>query len=227
MAQLSDPMLRDAMLPEEIVAYKPVSPAATGSLIVGVAAVIAAIAVWDIGWGFLAVPIVGIFFGLKGLQSVRRYDMAGKLAAKSAILLSALSVVGGSAGYVYLLKTTVPPEYAKITYEEYLKPGVGGMIPASAQGLDGKKVYLQGYMYPTNQSRGLTRFVLCRDNGTCCFGGQPNLNDMVEVKIKPGLTIDFTSSLRGIGGTFRARPEKDPGGLGQIVFHIEDADVLH
>jgi hypothetical protein len=226
MAQLSDPMLRDAMLPEEIVAYKPYSPAATGSLIVAVAAVLAAIAVWDVGWGFLAVPIVGIFFGLRGLQSVRRYDMAGKLAAKAAILLSTLSIVGGTAVYIYLLKTSVPPGYETITYDP-LQPGAGGMIPTSAQQLDGKKVYITGYMYPTNQSRGMTRFVLCRDNGTCCFGGQPKLNDMVEVKVKDGQSIAFTSSLRGIGGTFRARPEKDPGGLGQIIYHIEDADVLH
>ena len=227
MAQLSDPMLRDAMLPEEIVAYKPYSPAATGSLIVGVAAAIAAIAVWDIGWGFLAVPIIGIILGVKGLQSVRRYDMAGKLAAKLAIFFSTLSIAGGTAGYIYLLKTTVPPDYQKITYEEYLKPGAGGVISDSARSLDNKKVYLKGYMYPTSQSRGMTRFVLCRDNGTCCFGGQPKLNDMVEVKVKDGLSIDHTSSLRGIGGTFRARPEKDPGGLGQIIYHIEDADVLH
>jgi hypothetical protein len=227
MAQLSEPMFRDETLPEEIVAYKPYSPAAMLGLFAGIAAVLAALAVWDIGWGFLAVPIVGLFFGWKGLGSVRRYDMAGKLAAKGAILLSTLSLIGGTANYIYLLKTTVPADYLRITYEDYLGPGAGGPIPDSAQKLDGKKVYINGYMYPTNQGYGMTRFVLCRDNGTCCFGGQPKLNDMVEVKVKPGLTIDHTSSLRGIGGVFHARAEKDPGGLGQIIYHIDDADVLH
>ena len=82
-------------------------------------------------------------------------------------------------------------------------------------------------MYPTNQIRNMTRFVLCRDNGTCCFGGQPKIQDMVEVKTREGFKADHTSSLRGIGGTFHARVERDPGGLGQILDHIDDADVLH
>ncbi len=226
MAQLSEPMFRDETLPEEIVAYKPYSPAAMLGLVSGIAAVIAAIAVYDIGWGFLAVPILGIFFGLKGLRSVRRYDMIGKVAAKLGIVFSALAIVGGTAGYIYLLKTTVPPGYETISYDP-LQAGMAGMIPKAAQDFDGKKVYIKGYMYPTNQAHGLTRFVLCRDNGTCCFGGQPKLADMVEVKVKPGFKVDHTSSLRGIGGTFHARAEKDPGGLGQIIYHIEDADVIH
>lgn len=226
MTRLSDPTFRDATLPEEIVAYKPYSPAAMLGLVAGIAAVIAAIAVYDIGWGFLTVPIVGILFGLKGLRSVRRYDMMGRGAAKVGMALSALAIVGGTAGYLYLLATTVPPGYEVISYDP-LRGGVTGMIPPEAKALEGKKVYLNGYMYPTNKVRGLDRFVLCRDNGTCCFGGQPKVEDMVEVKVAPGRTINHTSSLRGIGGTFHARVEKDPGGLGQILYHIEDADVLH
>ncbi len=225
MSKLSDPIYRDETLPEEIVAYKPYSPAAMLGLVAGIAAVLAALAVWDIGWGFLAVPIVGIFFAFKGLGSVRRYDMAGRGAAKTAIALSAAAMIGGTSSYLYLLKTAIPADYRQITYEENLKPGMGGPIPASARELDGKKVYIKGYMYPTNY--GKTRFVLCRDNGTCCFGGQPKLNDMVEVKVKPGLSIAYTSSLHGIGGTFHARAEADPDGLGQIIYHIDNADVLH
>ncbi len=104
---------------------------------------------------------------------------------------------------------------------------MGGPISRKAKELDGKKIYIKGYMYPVRQTHSLTRFVICRDNGTCCFGGQPKLNDMVEVKVKSGLSVDHTSSIRGIGGTFHARAETDPGGLGQIVYHIEDADVVH
>jgi hypothetical protein len=226
MTRLSDPILRDETLPEEIVAYKPYSPAAMAALAVGVAAVIAAIAVYDVGWGFLAVPVAAILLALKGVRSVRRYDMIGKTAAKAGIVLSVLAIIGGTSLYIYQLKTLVPPGYQVITYDP-LQGGIGGMIPEQVKALDGKKVYINGYMYPTNQARNLTRFVLCRDNGTCCFGGQPKIQDMVEVKTRPGYMVNHTSSLRGIGGTFRARVEKDPGGLGQIIYHIEDADVLH
>jgi hypothetical protein len=226
MGQITEPLFRGETLPEEIVAYKPYSPAAMLGLVAGIAAVLAAIAVWDVGWGFLAVPVVGILFCLKGLASIRHYDMAGRGAAKAGMALSIVAVGLGTGIYLYLLKTAIPPDYEQITYE-MIQAGMTGPIPTGAQELDGKKVFINGYMYPTDQHRGLTRFVLCRDNGTCCFGGQPKLNDMVEVKIKPGLKMDFTSSLRGIGGTFHARAENDPGGLGQIIYHIEDADVLH
>lgn len=226
MTMTADSTLGDETLRDEIVAYKPISPAATLALVVGIAAAIAAVAVADLGWGFAAVPVIGFLMGLKGLASVRRYDMAGRGAARAALALSTLSLVGGSAAYAYILKTTVPPGYARISYDP-LQPGMGGPVPTSAQDLDGKKVYINGYMYPTGEGYGLKGFVLCRDNGTCCFGGQPKLNDMIEVKVKDGRTIDYTSSLRGIGGTFRVRPDKAPGGLGQVVYHIEDADVLH
>ncbi|HEY2157608.1 MAG TPA: hypothetical protein VGH33_18410, partial [Isosphaeraceae bacterium] len=196
MSKLSEPLYRDETLPEEIVAYKPFSPAAMLGLSAGIVSVLAALAVWDIGWGFLAAPIVGLFFGWKGLGSVRHYDMAGRSAAKMALVLSAMSIVVGSAAYAYLLKTAVPPGYEIISYDP-LQPDIGGPISKKAQELEGKKVYIKGYMYPTNY--GKTRFVLCRDNGTCCFGGQPKLNDMVEVKTKEGLGIDYTSSLHGIG----------------------------
>jgi hypothetical protein len=222
---LAESTLNDEMLPEEIVAYKPLSPAAALSLVAGFAAVIAACSVWDLGWPFLVVPVVAFLMGLKGLASVRRYDMAGKGAAMAALVLSILALVGGTGAHIYLLKTAVPRDYATITYE--VLQADGAPIPKKAEALNGKKIYIPGYMYPGRKSQGITRFMLCRDNGTCCFGGQPKLNDMVDVKLKEGLTVDQTSSLRGIGGTLRVNPEKDPGGLGTVLFHIDDADVVH
>jgi hypothetical protein len=222
---LAESTLKDEMLPEEIVTYKPLSPAAALSLIAGIAAAIAAFAVWDLGWPFLVVPVIAFLMGLKGLSSVQRYDMAGKGAARAALVLSVLSLVGGTAAHIYLLKTAVPRGYAEIKFEA-LQPD-GNAIPKHAEALNGKKIYIPGYMYPTRQNQGITRFMLCRDNGTCCFGGQPKLNDMVDVKLKEGLTIDLSSSLRGIGGTLRVKPEKDPGGLGTVLYHIDDADVVH
>ena len=67
---------------------------------------------------------------------------------------------------------------------KYNAPLVGPKKYTSYKELDGKKVFIKGYMYPSSQMTGIREFVLCRDNGTCCFGGQPRLTDMIRVKLK-------------------------------------------
>jgi hypothetical protein len=229
MSKFSSEISGDEFLPDEITSYKPVSPSATLGLLVSIAAAISAITVVDLGWFFAAVPAVGLLLGFRALGSIKRYDMAGSGAAKAAIVISSLALVGGAGAYVYYLKTAIPPGYQEISYEPLQ---VEPQYPDSkAKELDGKKIYLRGYIYPTDDMNrtkdGVSSFVLCRDNGTCCFGGQPKLVDMVEVKLKDPLKLHYTSSLHGVGGTFKVRTEKGPGSLGTIVYHIDDADILH
>lgn len=227
MAQFAETILRDEALPEEIRKYKPISPAAAAGLALGLLSVVAAITVADIGpWTFAAVPVAGLLLGVRGVGSVRRYDMAGLGAARAGVLLSGLALVGGLAFYAYVAATEVPEGYERISYEP-LQPSGAGPISEAAQALDGKKVYIKGYMYPTSQRRGIKSFVLCRDNGDCCFGGKPKANDMVEITLKDPLVANYTTSLHGVGGTLRVKAETSEGGLGTVLYHIDDADVLH
>jgi hypothetical protein len=116
----------------------------------------------------------------------------------------------------------VPAGYLRISYET-LQPKPGESIPASARELDGKKVFIKGYMYPSNQMTGIREFVLCRDNGTCCFGGQPKLADMIQVNLKEPLTLDYQTGLRRVAGTFRLQPNAARGDLGSVLYRL-DAD---
>ncbi len=220
----------DELLADEFQSYKPVSPSATLALLTSIAAVIAAITVADVGWAFLAVPVVGLLLGQRAIGSIKKYDMAGKPAARAALVLSALSLVGGSAYYVYYLKTVVPPGYQVVEYK-VLNDSMPESPGPELKAIDGQKIYIKGYVYPTEEmsrsKNGVTSFVLCRDNGTCCFGGQPKLKDMVSVKLKNPLKLHYTSSEHGVGGTFRVAAEQGEGKLGTIVYHIDDADVLH
>jgi hypothetical protein len=228
MGHLAEATVRDEFLPEEIVKYKPISPTAILSLLFGLAAVVAACTTPDVGWSFAAVPVIGVLLSLRGIRSIRRYDMIGKPAAVIGGVLSTLSLFGGSAYYSYYLKTEVPTGYVRVDYES-LQPtaGVGpDGVATHAKAVDGKKIYITGYTYPTSQHSGIKSFVLCRDNSTCCFGGQPKLTDMIEVKFKEPLTMDYTSSARSVGGTFRVAAEKSPGGLGTIMYHLDNVEVL-
>ena len=70
--------------------------------------------------------------------------------------------------------------------------------------LDGKPIYIKGYMYPTRQRTDISEFVLVKDTGQCCFGGQPKLCDMIIVKFADGMTVNYREQqLVGVGGIFR------------------------
>lgn len=210
-------------LPEEIVAYRPISPAAAVSVVTGLLALLAAILVYDLGVGtFIFAAVVGLITGYRGLSSVRRYDMAGRGAAKAGLVCSVLALVTGGAVMIYHAVNEVPEGYVPISYEP-LQPKGGDLIPATAKELDGKKVYIKGYMYPTDQTTGIKEFVLCRDNGTCCFGGQPKLTDMIQVKLKEPLALDYHTGLRYIAGNFKVEQNQAPGSLGTVLYHL-DAD---
>lgn len=146
--------------------------------------------------------------------------MAGRDAAKAGLGLSVLPLATGIGIITYQAMNEVPEGSLPITYE-VLQPKGGELMPASAQVLDGKKVYIKGYMYPGEQTTGIKEFVLCRDNGTCCFGGQPKLTDMIQVKLKESLILDYHTGLRYIAGNFKVQQDTAPGSLGTVLYHLE------
>lgn len=208
-------------LPEEMGAYRPISPAAAVSVVAGLLAWLAGALVYDLGVGvFLFAAAVGLLTGFRGISSVKRYDMAGRAAARAGVACSILALVTGGAVMAYQAMNEVPEGYIPISYEP-LQPKGADMIPPSAKELDGKKVYIKGYMYPTDQTTQIKEFVLCRDNGTCCFGGQPKLTDMIQVKLKEPLALDYHTGLRYIAGNFKVEQSQAPGTLGTVLYHLE------
>jgi hypothetical protein len=122
----------------------------------------------------------------------------------------------------------VPPGFERIGYEE-LQPDpqtVGESFPQSAMDLDGKPVFIKGYIYPTDQKSGIKQFTLCRDQGTCCFGGNPKLTDRIQVRISDTRGISFNTWQNRVAGIFRVRPNNDPNGLAAI-YYLDEARVIH
>ena len=50
------------------------------------------------------------------------------------------------------------------------------------------------------------KFLLVPDMGTCCFGGQPKLTDMIEVKLAKGQVINYSMRKRALAGVFEVDP---------------------
>jgi len=61
------------------------------------------------------------------------------------------------------------------------------VIPPQVKACDGKRVTVTGFVLPLRTRRGLvTEFLLLRDQGTCCFGAQAQINHFIRVKYPAG-----------------------------------------
>jgi hypothetical protein len=99
-------------------------------------------------------------------------------------------------------------------------------FPQWLKDLNGKRVRLRGFMYPTFEATGLTGFALARDNSICCFGRDPLVYDILEVGLAEGETTDYIEAKAfDVEGVFQIDPEADDTELFQL-YRIKDARVL-
>lgn len=203
---------------EAVRPYRRVSALAVGSLVCGALAWLGAYFEW-----LLILPLLGIGLGLAALTRIDRFpdELTGAVVAKVGMGLSALLGVVCLVWHGYLYFAAAPPGYYLISYD-MLKPLPGAAAddpPPSAKELEGKRVFIRGYMYPGRQTMGIERFTLVPSLTHCQFC-MPQLkpSDLVDVKLVHGLKAQFTNRRRGVGGIFHIRsPEdKEPGLLYQI-----------
>ncbi len=97
-----------------------------------------------------------------------------------------------------------------------------------AEQLDGKKVFLRGWVRPGDRKKKLKKFILVGDFGSCCFGGNPKISDVVGVVIQTDETVDYSFRMRRIGGTFRLVKEAAKTGESEVprVFYQIEADYI-
>ena len=61
---------------------------------------------------------------------------------------------------------------------------ISGQIPATVKALNHKQVTVTGFMMPTKVVDGnATEFLLLKNQGMCCYGTQPALNEYVAVRL--------------------------------------------
>lgn len=203
--------------------YHPVPVLAPITLFLGVCAVAGLLGVPG-----LAIGLVGTITGLIATRQIRRSEgeFGGQMVAKGGLFLSALLFLSGSALHAYTYATEVPEGYERISFnwlaKEDLKLNAGEpqIAPAVAE-LDNKPIFIKGYMYPTRQETGLSEFVLVKDTGQCCFGGNPKITDMIVVKFKDGKTVNHKpQTLVAVAGTFHAESVVQSGEL-TAVYSID------
>ena len=58
-------------------------------------------------------------------------------------------------------------------------------------------------MWLTQRDKGLEKFVFLKDNGECCFGGEPKPYDMMQVEMPGGKTVDGHTGMVSVAGILR------------------------
>lgn len=182
---------------------------------------------------FLVVPVLGILLGAWAWRNLRRYpdELSGRLPAVVGIVGSLVVLIGGSIWHVHEYMTEVPEGYKRISFDDLqprVEPSSTGepVIPTE---LDGQRVFVKGYVHPGVASLGYNKkFILVPDMGTCCFGGQPKLTDMIEVTILDQKGVKYSTRKQKLGGVLRVtnRLKKVAGGLTGGIYELE-ADYVN
>ncbi len=212
---------------EQYQQYRTLSFGAIVALVFGVISIPMALAA-SLNPFLLIFPFVGVLVGLNAVLRLRNRtdEFTGLGAARIGLALSLTVLCAGSIYSAYVYATEVPDGYERIAFSD-LQPDPrdpSEVIPASAQGLSGKKIFLKGYVYPDDQLGDIKRFILVPDMGTCCFGGQPKLTDMVQVTLADPHRVKYSMFRRNLAGEFFLQ-NSTADKVGQVVYHL-DADYV-
>ena len=204
--------------------YKALSSAAVSAFATGL---LSCLALLD--WWLALIPLVSIVLAIYALCLIRRRagELTGAGFAKIAIVLAVLFLVTGWCRLGYIYATEVPEGYTRIGYAA-LQPEreiSQQTTPQTAIALDGKKVFIKGYVYPGGSQRtGIRCFLLVRDKGDCCFGGDPKLTERIQVNLNSLEGMAYTTGICKIAGVFRIDLQQAAiDGPGGILYHLDEA----
>jgi hypothetical protein len=100
-------------------------------------------------------------------------------------------------------------------------PFVRTLLTPKIEQLAGTKIRIRGFILPTFQQSGITRFVLVRDNMQCCFGPGAALYDCIVVEMAAGQTTDFSTRPVTVEGTFSIRELRSPDKKRHLaIYHL-------
>ena len=98
------------------------------------------------------------------------------------------------------------------------------LLNKKIEDLGGATIRIRGYMLPSFQQKGITQFVLVRDNMQCCFGPGAALCDCIMVELK-GTTATFTTKPIAVEGVFKIEEFNDPDGNTLAIYRLDGTKV--
>lgn len=202
-------------IPEKFV-YRPIPTSAPVAAVLAALGLCGPVTLYSLGisptgmtfWTFICL-LAGIL-GLNSLRKIRRAQgaLSGDDWARGAVLVAAGAALANVAVAVVLIANEIPKGYQVLSFtSDISQKGLGEQraVHPDVEALDGKSIFLKGYMYRDKRKQeGLRNFILVKDNQQCCFGRQPNESDMIEIRLKGDMTVDLQLGLTAVAGVFRA-----------------------
>ncbi|MDA1165646.1 MAG: hypothetical protein O3B13_21325 [Planctomycetota bacterium] len=186
--------------------YRPVPPLAAVTAVLGIFSLGSLITEFAIPFALL-----GVALGVVASRQIShsRGEFSGLWLARGGLVMCVVCLFAGSALHAYLYATEVPEGYTRLSFvTDIAKKGFAVHDGRQAyhpdvKALEGQKIFLKGYMYPDGRMDGIRQFILCKDSGECCFGGKPELTDMIFIDIPEGVpSATYFDGMVAIAGKF-------------------------
>ena len=223
---ITDPQVSElnyAQDEQEEFAYRSLSRAAMLSMVFGMFGLLA----W-ISPILLFLSAIGLVFGVIALHNLKKFpeELVGRPIAWIGIVLSVVILIGAPARHIYIYNTEVPEGFERVQFSALnSRKGDPDFPTPAAIALNGKKVFIKGYVHPTSISSNSSKsFVLIPDLGTCCFGTQPPLTHMIQVRLVNDGYAYKSLRMHAIAGTLEVHPYLKPVEGLEGVFYEFEAD---
>ncbi len=105
------------------------------------------------------------------------------------------------------------------------EPFVRSKLTTTVEKLHGSAIRIRGYILPSFQQTGITKFVLVRDNMECCFGPGAALYDCILVDMERGKSADYTVRPVTVEGAFSINELRDSDGKHLAIYHLVGRSV--
>jgi hypothetical protein len=189
--------------------YRPVPLLAPLSFFLGLLSAVGYLGLLVVPIGFIGIVVAG--FCILRLRKFRG-EYGGMWLAVSGFVMSLVFFTSSAAIWAYGYRTEVPAGFQRINFSSDISEkgfvfakGKAEIFNPDVKAFDGQKVFIKGYMYPTNELRGLKTFLLVKDNAQCCFGGNPKIS------------VDYHQGvLMSVGGVFHCQKSTGPAGLSPV-----------
>lgn len=206
--------------------YRAISRSAITSIVLFVVALLGLIAPFE---ALLALAVLGIIFAFLAIRSIRRYpdEFSGLGLAKFSLIANGLLLAGGIGMHTYVYLTEVPPGHIRVPFYALKFDADPDQPTEAAMEIDGKDIFIKGYIHPSSGGGMLRQFVLVGDLGTCCFGGQPKSSEMIEVTLTGGQTVKGGMTRRKLAGKFTLNkvPQKQTDFDNAVFYRLKGSKV--
>ena len=191
-----------------------------------------------VGWLFAVVPALGIASALWSLKRINQMpeELTGRRLALVGLWLSAVVWAAGSGILLFAEGREVPRGYQAVSFAD-LQPDSrepDQLIPPKALELVGedpltgqdRRIFIQGYMYPSRRTIGIKEFILVPTLGHCSFcSSQMKSTEMIRVRLTGDLSARYKSTRTGVGGKLEIDPVQALNPLGGLPYQLE-ADYI-